>query len=554
MTCTRAISKAIEARFCSSDYQLMEKIGEGGFGRVYKARRLTDGQWVAIKFLMLKQDICERKRRLYIERFQRETELCNRLDHPHIVKLLHQGVCDDDLLFAVFEFVDGLSLKQWLVKSGPLEPNLAAEIMVQLLDAINHAHTQGVIHRDIKPANVMIETRHGQTIAKILDFGIGTWISEVRLDKDKSLTLTQETLGTPAYCAPEQLRGDPPTPKTDLYVWGLLFIECLTGQPAVRGGSVAALFHQQLSEQEVLLPQIIKHHPLAAILWRVLQKPLDRRNVTAQEILQQLQLLDFTTLCEAIPKQSYRSNLNDHSHSDVHQTKVNDLPVIPSIPAIKQQHISALCVCINIKSTLQKPLSKQRISQLQLQQKHKLLKRAKHFGAYHVGTLGDTLLFYFGYPADHKDTLSHARLAATTALDIKTAITKDNEQLEQNHGIVGEFRIGIHSGKVMVFDDAPPQGDTPDIAMSLSRHAKLNQILCTEQTRQSLPQQIQLQSQQRLALGVKVKNTQTYAIIASHKESYQATDNRRLDSQPTQYMSDYLQDTKHGQINESENR
>ena len=230
-----AKNDAISDLFDSPDYKLLEKIGEGGFSRVYRARQINTDQIVAIKILTLhskagsrfkteresESDILKNER--YVERFERETLLCSRLKHPNIVYLLDKGKTQQGGFFAVFEYVEGLTLKDTLLFNGPLTATDTADIMSQVLDALAHAHSQGVIHRDLKPENIMLTKAGTKTHAKVLDFGIGALAQEARQLDYKSLTLTKETLGTPSYSAPEQLRGEPPTPKTDLYVWGLVF-------------------------------------------------------------------------------------------------------------------------------------------------------------------------------------------------------------------------------------------------------------------------------------------------------------------------------------------
>jgi serine/threonine protein kinase len=274
----------ISEYFESSLYKLFEQIGEGGFGHVYRAQQINTGQIVAIKFLAVNAEFDTAKKTRYIERFERETLLCSRLQHPNIVRLLDKGRCNDDLLYTVFEYVEGLTLKETLLNSGPLLPVDVAAIMAQVLDALSHAHEQGVIHRDIKPANIMLNKVGAKTHVKVLDFGIGTLVNEARQLDYKSITLTQETLGTPSYSAPEQLRGEPPTLKTDLYVWGLVFIECLTGHPAISGSSLASIFHKQLSQSNVPLPASIVGHPIGALLRRVLQKKSHERSVNATDL------------------------------------------------------------------------------------------------------------------------------------------------------------------------------------------------------------------------------------------------------------------------------
>ena len=155
----------IAQRFNSSTYDLLEQIGSGGFGRVYKARHINTGQIVAIKFLSIGDDFDEIKKQRYIERFERETLLGSKLQHPNIVRLLDKGH-SDDLFYAVFEYVEGITLKERLAEVGPLTPNETYDVMSQVLDALAHAHHNGVLHRDIKPSNIMLTNTGVKTMLR----------------------------------------------------------------------------------------------------------------------------------------------------------------------------------------------------------------------------------------------------------------------------------------------------------------------------------------------------------------------------------------------------
>ena len=190
MSLTQFSDQYITDRFDSAHYELIHKIGEGGFGKVFKAKHKNTDQFVAIKFLALEPHLEEQKKQRYIERFKRETQLSSQLQHPHIVRLLDKGQIDDHLLFGVFEYVDGISLRQNLTQEGALNAVDATDVMLQVLDALIHAHSKGIIHRDIKPANIMLAKSGAKTYAKILDFGIGTLVSEHRQPDFNTLTLT----------------------------------------------------------------------------------------------------------------------------------------------------------------------------------------------------------------------------------------------------------------------------------------------------------------------------------------------------------------------------
>jgi len=506
----------IESRFNANDYQLIEKVGEGGFGQVYKALQLNTQQFVAIKLLTLNPEYDIEKRRRYIERFERETLLGSHLQHPNIVRLLDKGQCDSGLIYAVFEYIEGQSLKERLMGSGALMPLDAAEIMAQVLDALAHAHKQGVIHRDIKPANIMLTKMGAKTHAKILDFGIGTLVHEVRQLDFKSITLTQESLGTPSYSAPEQLRGEPPTPKTDLYVWGLVFIECLTGRPAISGSNLASIFHKQLNSSNVPLPAAIAGHPVAELLRRVLHKKTSERAVSATEVYKEFIKLNLSTLVGDLTSSPAKLELTNSTVSmDAYddRTLINDSSTLYTSLTERKQ-ITVLCLSINVKSVTQEKIDLEVIDALHRDQKSHSIDIAIRYGAFHVGTLGDTLLFYFGYP---NVSDNDPRLCARTALEIISSLNKSNSLRKDSQGILAEAHIGLHTGIITTYEDTIPEGDTPNIAMELTRIALANQILCSDASRKVLESYIEFEPSEVRAMGVNNKDTPLYLLTGERQ-------------------------------------
>jgi len=506
--------------FKSCTYQLVEKIGEGGFGRVYKAIHLKTKQFVAIKLLTLNPNFDLEKRTRHIERFERETLLGSRLHHPNIVGLLDKGQCDNGLIYAVFEFVDGQSLKDRLIDAGALPPLDAADIMAQVLDALAYAHQQGVIHRDIKPANIILKKIGAKTYAKILDFGIGAFVHGFRELDYKSITLTQESLGTPSYSAPEQLRGEPPTPKSDLYVWGLVFIECLTGRPAISGTNLASIFHKQLNQSNVPLPAAIAGHPVAALLRRVLHKKADERTASAADIYNQLTQLNFASLVGSLATTpaNYLPEKNAiTAESDLGNTLINDNK-IRYTGLTERKQITVICISLTIKTITQNNIDHEVIEALHRDQKSQCYDIAIRYGGFHVGSLGDSLLFYFGYPAVSDND---CRLCARAALDIISNLNKKNALLQHTQGIIASAHIGIHTGLATTYADSAPEGDTPNIAIELARTALPNQILCSDSTKKILDNYIKFKASQVKALGVKAKKTPLYLMTGErHAEAY----------------------------------
>ena len=469
----------IYEQFASTQYQLLHKIGEGGFGKVFKAIQTNTGQPVAIKFLAIESHCDEQQKQRYIERFKRETALSSQLQHPNIVRLLDKGQINDNLLYGVFEYVEGQSLREYLIQEGVLNAVEAKEVMLQVLDALVHAHQNGIVHRDIKPANIMLSKTGAKTHTKILDFGIGTLTQDSRQADFNTLTLTQETLGTPSYSAPEQLRGEPATEKTDLYVWGLVFLECLTGLPAITGSSIAAVYHKQLSDMQVSIPSGLLGHPLADLLRRVLIKNAIDRVITGDELYQELSQVNMTNLVGVLTEHRAQHHTDDNT-----MIMRDDGPTSASMQSytthIERKQITVLAMRLSSKVLTDKELDLDIVDTLFRSQRNHCIDIATRYGATHVGNLADSVLFYFGYPiASDNDT----RLCARTILDAISDISRRNALTQEAHGVQINLHAGIHSGVFTTYATTMPEGHIANTAMALAREAGERQILCSEESR-----------------------------------------------------------------------
>jgi len=266
-------------------------IGSGGYGVVFRALQESTGQSVALKVLRgegssIEQD--ERRR----ARFMREMKLTGRLNHPNIVRLIDFGVLQTGELFIVMEYVDGVSLSRLLNDEGGLRPSEAKHFMTQLLLALSAAHELGIVYRDLKPANVMITTSGHRRNAILLDFGISAVLEEHRDESYMELTSAGQVHGTPAYMAPEQLRAEPPTPKSDIYAWGLVFIECLTGKRVVVRDSYVETLAAQISDEPVEIPMELKKSPCGNLLRKAVAKELLMRYDNVGELIEELDVCE----------------------------------------------------------------------------------------------------------------------------------------------------------------------------------------------------------------------------------------------------------------------
>ncbi len=202
-------------RRLAGSYELLEEIGAGGMGRVWRARHIADGSVVAVKVISI-DDVDAG----YERRFRREPEIQSGLGHRNIVRLIDWFRVSDRFLL-VMEYVDGETLAARIGREGPLPVPVVLDLARQLLDAVGHLHELGILHRDIKPSNILV-TRDGTL--KLADFGIAryTW--------QQQGTLTRHGIGTPEYMSPEQTRGEAIDERSDIYAIGITLYEMLTGR------------------------------------------------------------------------------------------------------------------------------------------------------------------------------------------------------------------------------------------------------------------------------------------------------------------------------------
>ena len=220
-----------------SHYEILEKIGSGGMGDVYKARDVRLDRTVAVKVLPERfAESAERRERR--ERFHREARAISQLNHPHICTLYDVG-SEDDVDYLVMEYIEGETLAERL-KRGSLPLEKALEYGIQIADGLDNAHRARIVHRDLKPGNVML-TSSG---VKLLDFGLakpirgddGAIESEARTEQ-RDITEEHAVLGTLRYMAPEQLEQKPVDARTDIFALGAVLYEMVTGRKAFEGGS-----------------------------------------------------------------------------------------------------------------------------------------------------------------------------------------------------------------------------------------------------------------------------------------------------------------------------
>jgi predicted Ser/Thr protein kinase len=271
------VGKVIDGRF-----EVIERVGEGGMGVVYKVRQVPIGRIVAMK--VLSQEMAGDPN--WVMRFEREARASSQLQHPNTIRMFDFGKTREGRLFMTMEFLDGRSLREVIADDAPLDPARVLKVLVQCCASLGEAHAAGIIHRDIKPDNVFLLNMGGSPdFVKLLDFSVAKLLQE----SDGMRTQAGIVFGTPQYMSPEQGRGMPLDARSDLYALGILAFEMLTGYVP---------FHHDQNPMIVLQMHVQKPVPplpaavppiVQQVVYRALEKDPSKRHQSAGEMMQHCQ-------------------------------------------------------------------------------------------------------------------------------------------------------------------------------------------------------------------------------------------------------------------------
>lgn len=257
-------------------YELMEKIGSGGMADVYKAKCRVLKRWVAIK--ILKDEFVNDEE--FLERFEREAYAAGSLNHPNIVSIYDVG-SEGNIHYIVMEYIDGITLKEYIRQNGALPWQEAAEIAISILSALHKAHRHSIIHRDIKPQNILMTS---DNVPKVTDFGIA------RAASTSTITRKVDTVGSVHYSSPEQARGGYTDEKSDIYSVGVTLFEMLTGRVPFDADNPVSVALKHIEEEPITPSRFVPDIPEAMdqIVLRAMKKSKTERFDSALQMIAEL--------------------------------------------------------------------------------------------------------------------------------------------------------------------------------------------------------------------------------------------------------------------------
>ncbi|UCG53199.1 MAG: protein kinase [Candidatus Latescibacterota bacterium] len=301
-----------------SHYKILEKLGEGGMGVVYKAEDISLKRFVALKFLPaeLTRDVEAR------ERFIQEAQSASALDHPNICTIHEIGQTDDDQMFICMTYYEGETLSE-RIKGGPFPTKQAIDIALQIARGLSRAHESGIVHRDVKPANIVVTKRDE---VKIVDFGLA------KLAGQSKLTRAGTTVGTAAYMSPEQARAETIDHRTDIWSLGVVIYEMITGRAPFKGDHEAAVLYSIVNDEPEPLTELRAGVP--AEIERVTTKALAKDPAHRYQHLGELQNDLETLKVSLVGSRAASASGAPVTHKSMRRVKLVGIPIIVAVVAV----------------------------------------------------------------------------------------------------------------------------------------------------------------------------------------------------------------------------
>jgi serine/threonine protein kinase/predicted ATPase len=494
---------AISAGHTVSHYEILEKLGGGGMGVVYKARDLRLERLVALKFLPQHLSADEEAKK----RFLMEARAAAALDHPNICAIHESGETADGQLFLAMPCYEGETLKH-RISQGRLPVDEALSIAVQVARGLAKAHERGIVHRDIKPANLML-TADGTV--KIVDFGI------VKLT-DVSLTRRGLTPGTVAYMSPEQARGEPVSGRTDLWSLGVVLYEMLTGERPFRGAHEQVVLHAILNSDP---PSATAVRPeLSPALERVLAKALikrpDDRYSTAQELILALEdtrageaeRTPVTLVSAPAALGTIRDAPNGTTSSGDTSTGV--------LPQGERRQATVLVSNLSGYAGLVETMVPDQVERVIGGIREATNETAARYGGTINQFTGDEIVLLFGIPTTYED---HCVRAVRAAVDLHERVRRLSDDLEQRTGQAVRLHTGIDAGSVLAHpaEGGDRQyriaGQTVRLAMQLATHAAADEVWITPECKRLVGPFFSLEERKPVALRERDKPLVPHRVV-----------------------------------------
>ncbi len=452
-----------------SGYQSLGLLGQGASGQVFKARQRSTGQFVAVKIPNLASLRDPAASRRVQQRLHQETRVLAMLQHSHVVRLVDKGMAEGGMLFTVLEFLPGETLRDFLLRSGKLPLLETIGLMAQLLDALAFLHMRHIVHRDLKPENVMVMSTGTALHVKVLDFGLASYQGEP--------LFMMGAEGTPAYCAPEQLRGELCVPATDIYAWALMFVECLSARPCVQGANFNEVLRQQLSASAIVLPDELTGHALGALLQRALQKDVRQRTADAAGLYAELaQCLKQLHGGHQAPPAEVPALARIAAAGSSAQVTLDNMQAEAGV--LNEAHVLViLCVGLRLYPEKNSSLALPDLQGIREQQMRWCANAVQDGRGRSVGVLGDCMLFYFDQGASSAQNLHQA---AMVALDLRKRVQRRRRLLEIQHGVHVELSGGIHRVALASRSDVSSRNQGANVALHLNSLAEPGEILVSQ--------------------------------------------------------------------------
>src|SRR5919206_4486845 len=278
--------RTYSSRLLDGKYQILDRLGVGGMGEIFKVRHIHLNELRVIK--IMRPNVAADEQGL--QRFLQEARTSTMIKHRNLAMLYDFAQLEDGSYYMVWEFIDGTNIQKWIAQNGAMPARLTIEIAIQALNGLEHLHSMGLIHRDISPENIMLsQDHHGKLLVKVIDFGIAKQLAEG--EGNQGLTQTGMFLGKLKYASPEQAgflkEGERLDPRSDLYSFGIVMYEMLAGRAPFQATNPHGYILKHVTEKPSPIteinPQVKVPANLESVIMRSLEKTRDTRFATAGE-------------------------------------------------------------------------------------------------------------------------------------------------------------------------------------------------------------------------------------------------------------------------------